>query len=136
MKKVFHLFHSLHYTEQKTILRKFYLLPYFHLNVAKIKVQSVVVINLISVRIILYFIVNLSARLLVECTVLEVACLVTAKYCLLIYIISCKNCRYRISTIATSRLRKICVVLPDILTTNVVIVTIVRYFSKNSKYNL
>ena len=131
MKKVFHLFHSLHYTEQKTTLRKSYLPPYFHLNVA-----NVVVINLISVRIILYFIVNLSVRLLVECTVLEVACLVTAKYCLLVYVISCKNCRYRISTIATSRLRKICVVLPDILTTNVVIVTVVRYFSKYSKYNL
>ena len=37
------------------------------------------------------------------------------------------------STKATSRLRKIAVVLPDILTTNVVIVTIIKYFSKHCK---
>ena len=40
-------------------------------------VQAVIVIN-ISKRIILYLIINLSVRLLLECTVLEVACLVTA----------------------------------------------------------
>ena len=42
------------------------------------KIISVIVLNVISATIIYYLTINLSARLLVECTVLEVACLVTA----------------------------------------------------------
>ena len=53
-------------------------------------VLLVIAINVISARIILYLIINLSVRLLVECTVLEVACLVIAL--MFVYIISCKNC--------------------------------------------
>ena len=40
------------------------------------KVISVTVINVISARIILNLTINLSERLLVECIMLEVACLV------------------------------------------------------------
>ena len=40
------------------------------------KVISVIVINVISARIILNLTINLSERLLVECIMLEVACLV------------------------------------------------------------
>ena len=65
MKKLFPL-NSLLYTEEKRILRKFYLLPYFHLNLTKMKVISVIVINVISARIILYLTINLKVRLLVE----------------------------------------------------------------------
>ena len=43
------------------------------------KVQSVVTINLIFVRILLYLIVNLGLRLQVEFSLLEVACLLTAQ---------------------------------------------------------
>ena len=42
------------------------------------KVQSKIVINVISARTILYLIINLSVKVLVECTVLEVPILVTA----------------------------------------------------------
>ena len=77
MKKLF-LPNSLLYAEEKRILRKFYHLPYSHLNLTKMKVMSVIVINVISARIILHLTINISVRLLVECTVLEVTCLVTA----------------------------------------------------------
>lgn len=54
------------------------------------KFQSVVVINAISVRIILYMIINLlSVMLQVECTVLVVAWLVTAL--MYFYITFCKK---------------------------------------------
>ena len=42
------------------------------------RVISVIVIDVISTRIILYLIINLSVRLLVECIVLELACLEAA----------------------------------------------------------
>ena len=48
-------------------------LSVFHLNLTKPKVQSVIVINVIFSRIILHLITNLSARLMVERTVIEVA---------------------------------------------------------------
>ena len=63
----------------------------FPLKLIKNEIQSVVVINAISVRIILYLIINfLSVRLQVECTVLVVACLVTAL--MYFYITFCKKC--------------------------------------------
>ena len=52
------------------------------------KVIPVIEINVTSVKIILNLIINLSVRLLKECTVLEVAFLVTAN---VVCIISCKN---------------------------------------------
>ena len=45
------------------------------------KILSVIVINVISARIILYLKTNLSVRLLIECTVLEVFCPVSCKNC-------------------------------------------------------
>ena len=78
---------SLLYTEEKRILRKFYLLPYFHLNLTKMKVISVIVINVISARIILYLTTNLSIRLLVECIVLEKAYLVTALMLFILFLV-------------------------------------------------
>ena len=51
------------------------------------KVTSVIVINVISARIILYLTINLTVRLLVECIVLEVACLVTALMLLTLFLV-------------------------------------------------
>ena len=83
IKRNFRVTHLLLYIEEKGILKKFYLLPYFHLNLTKMKVISVIAINVISARTFLYLAINLSLRLLVEfieveaeCVVLEVVCLV------------------------------------------------------------
>ena len=76
MKKLFppNALATIYRTEEKRILRKFYLLPNFQLNLAKMKVLSVIVINVTYRRIILYMRINLSVRLLVEGTVLAAAC--------------------------------------------------------------
>ena len=120
---------------------KFYFLPYFHLNLTKMKFLSAIVINVISARIILYLI-NLRVRLLVECTVFEVACLLIALILFTLFLVIIAETSMQVQllilkldlefTKATSRLRKIGVVMADILTTNVVIEAILTYFFKYS----
>ena len=106
------------------------------------KVQPAIVMNVIFARIILSLIINLSARLLVESTVLDIACLITALMLFPLFLVRTVETSMYLQllissldlelTKATSRLRKTGVVLPDILTTNVVIEAILKYFSKYS----
>ena len=106
------------------------------------KVQPAIVMNVIFARIILSLIINLSARLLVESTVLDIACLITALMLFPLFLARTVETSMYLQllilsldlelTKATSRLRKTGVVLPDILTTNVVIEAILKYFSKYS----
>ena len=84
----FHPAHLLQYAGEKRILKKFYLLPYIHLNLTKNEI-SVILINMIYVTIILYLIINLSAGLLAR-----VYSIRGSLYCNshnVIYIISWKN---------------------------------------------
>ena len=106
------------------------------------KVQPAIVMNVIFARIILSLIINLNARLLVESTVLDIACLITTLMLFPLFLVRIVETSMYLQllilsldlelTKATSRLRKTGVVLPDILTTNVVIEAILKYFSKYS----
>ena len=69
---------------------KFYLLPYFHLKLTKIKVQSVVAINVISAKIILYLIINFKCK--VTARVYSDRGSLSCNISNVVYIISCKNC--------------------------------------------
>ena len=60
--------------QEKRTLKKFYPFSYLYLNLTKLKVLSVIAINVISAKIILYLIIHLGVTLLVEYIVLEVAC--------------------------------------------------------------
>ena len=97
------------------------------------KAQSVIVINVISARIILYLIINLSAGLMVECTLLVVACLVTDKNRGDQYVGSATDfkARFRIHKSDIKTKKDKCGTA-RILTANVVIKAILTYFSRYS----
>ena len=109
------------------------------------KVQSVIVMNVISARIILHLIKNSSVK--VTGRVYNVRGSLSCNSLNVVYIfarivetsmqVHPLILRLDLESInATSRLRKIGVILTDILTTNVVTEAILTYFSKYSQQNL
>ena len=124
----FHLTQLLQYTQEKRTLKKFYPFSYLYLNLTKLKVLSVIAINVISAKIILYLIIHLGVTLLVEYIVLEVACHIATLIWFTSFLVRILETSMKVqllifrpaleSTKTTSRLRKVAVLLPIISTTD------------------
>ena len=138
----FHLARSLYSTDKKKNLSKFYFLPYTQVNLTKKKISisncnkwDICMSCLIPER-------RSRVWLLLECKLLQVACLVTALMLLTLFLVKIGDTSMLVElpilrleievTQVISKIKKIFVVQPDFLRTTLLIVKIFIYFSRAS----